>query len=80
METDGELCFVRRDTAGAVQRIALARGSALTVGNVTLRMTEPADCVELRIEGNAAIVESGNASNVRELLVDDTPIMVRQGK
>ena len=80
VETDGELCFVRRDTAGAVQRIALARGSALTVGNVTLRMTEPADCVELRIEGNAAIVESGNASNVRELLVDDTPIMVRQGK
>jgi hypothetical protein len=63
LSTDAELCFVRLDAAGRVERVALAAGRRLRVGNWVVELKGPADFLEV-IFGPMPILMAGDASLV----------------
>jgi len=61
---EGEMAFVRWGAEGEIRRIALARGCSLQVADLSLRLSNSAECVELRIKRHRATVASGNAGDI----------------
>jgi oligo-alginate lyase len=69
IRTDAELLLVRRDASGAVQRIAICHGRAVTLGGFTLRLKRAVDFLEVLIEGGVAKVAAGSKDDVESLTV-----------
>ncbi|HQK92058.1 MAG TPA: heparinase II/III family protein [Armatimonadota bacterium] len=67
---DGEVAWVRTDPGGRVAAMGLARGVALEVGDVSLKLAHPVDYIELRWDGQAVRVVSGDPAAISELVVD----------
>lgn len=74
LRLEGELCWLRLDRAGAVRRVALCRGTALTLPDFTLRLKEPVEFLELRLEQGRATVVSGPADAVESLTRHGRPV------
>lgn len=67
LRTDAELCLVRRNQAGAIERVVLCRGKELTCGGLALRLKEPADLVEVSVVRGEATLVTGSTAVVAEL-------------
>ena len=65
----GEVCLVRYDTQGAVERIALGRGSSITTGGITVTPRKVSDLIEIRFEDARPIVVTGNPEDVLPIAV-----------
>jgi len=78
LQLDGELCLVRRDRTGKVTRIALCRGTSLTVGDVCLKLKTAADLVEVRFDdGQRASVVAGKPDGVEAITVQGRSVWKR---
>lgn len=66
LSTDAEFCFVRRDYAGRVERVALAKGTRVRVGNAAIQLKAPADFMEV-VFAPAPQVVSGDGSLVQKI-------------
>lgn len=67
LRTDAELCFVRFDAAGSPQRVALCKGSTLSVGGATLSLKGPCDFIEIEMADGKPVVVAGRSDDLREL-------------
>ncbi len=70
LRSDAELCLVRRNSAGEIERIVLCRGSFVGIGDVILRLKRKTDFVEVAIHKGDASVVSGDPEDVREILIE----------
>ena len=77
LRLDGELCLVRTDAAGKVTRIALCRGRGVRSGDVELNLKQETDFIEVRLEGENAVVASGNRDSIREVTIGGQRVPVR---
>ena len=64
LRVSGELCMVRLDATGAVERLALARGQSVEVSDARLELTEAAEFIEARWENGKAVVVAGDPAAV----------------
>ncbi|MBN1347048.1 MAG: heparinase II/III family protein [Phycisphaerae bacterium] len=70
LKYDGDLCVVRTSPDGKIDRIAICRGAALAVGDVTVRLKKLTDYVELRFDDKGKpVVASGNLDDIAEIAV-----------
>jgi len=67
LHLDGELCWIRLNVDGEVQRIALCRGSSIRVADVSLKLTEKTDFIEVCINRDGASVVAGDPKTIQEL-------------
>jgi hypothetical protein len=71
MHLDGELCMIRGDQGGRIQRIALCRGKSVKVGDVSLQLNGDVDFVEVVFDGKKkAKLASGKPQDVQSILVN----------
>lgn len=66
---DGESCMVRRDKAGEVRRIAICKGSLVTVGGDVVKLEGETDFMEVDFHEGRAFVASGDSEGIHEILV-----------
>jgi hypothetical protein len=64
--TDAELCFVRLNRAGRVERVALAKGRRLRVADAVLQLKDTADFFEALFNPEARVV-AGDATLVERI-------------
>jgi len=64
--TDAELCFVRLNRAGRVERVALAKGRRLRVADAVLQLKDTAGFFEVLFDPRARVV-SGDATLVERV-------------
>lgn len=69
LRTDGELCIVRRSAVGKVERIALCRGTSVSVGEVVFTLKKQVEFVEVRFSDSRVSVVSGKTEDVKEIIV-----------
>ena len=67
---DGQLCWLRLDAAGNIQRIAVSHGTELYVANVALHLVKETDFIEIGFEDKRASVVSGSWSDVEKILIN----------
>ena len=67
LHLDGELCWIRLNVDGEVQQIALCRGSSIRVADVSLKLTEKTDFIEVCINRDSASVVAGDPKTIQEL-------------
>lgn len=65
--SNGELCWVRKDAEGTVQRVALCKGSFAEIGDVAIRLERATDFVEVSLDGTLAQVVAGEANIISEV-------------
>jgi len=70
VRTDAELCAVRLDGEGRVERIALCQGREVALGNTTVRLKAKADLIEVVFDQGRAMIESGSAEAVEAIILD----------
>jgi len=75
--TDAELCWLRLNAAGEVERVALCRGSEVRVKDVVLRLKKPTDFVEIRFDAGVPSLVSGNPDDVLEILLAGSNVWQR---
>jgi hypothetical protein len=69
LATDGELCWVRLNAGGEIERVALCHGNEVSVKGITLKLKQPADFIEIRFDDGVPSVVSGNPDYVSEVLI-----------
>lgn len=67
----GELCWVRWDADGRIDRIVVCRGQSISTGKVTIGLKVQTDFVEIRFDDNRAEVVAGPQENVEFIKIND---------
>jgi hypothetical protein len=65
----GQLCVVRTDARGCVQRVAAARSTEVAAGGLVIELREETEFIEVALEESLARVTSGNQHDVRDVLL-----------
>lgn len=66
----GQMCFVRRDALGRIERIALCKGTSVRVGSVSLDMKHETDYIEIAFNPSGPQTVSGDPAGVKNITVD----------
>lgn len=66
LSTDAEFCFIRLDLTGCVERVALAKGTRLRVGDAAVQLKAPASFLEV-VFAPAPQVVSGDRALVAKI-------------
>ena len=60
----GELCWVRWDADGRIDRVVICRGQSISTGTVAIGLKVKTDFVEIRFDDNRAEVVAGPQENI----------------
>lgn len=74
----GELCWVRWNIDDTIDRLAICRGRAIAIGNVTITLKPKTDYVEIRFADERAQLVSGPPETVESIKVGDRDVWSRQ--
>jgi len=74
----GELCWVRWDADGRIDRIVICRGQSFSTGKVTIGLKAKTDFVEIRFDDNRAEVVAGRQENVEYIKMDNRNVWNRR--
>jgi len=77
LRLDGEAAWVRRGPSGAVEQVAICKGTSLTIGDVTITLTAETDYVELAFRNARAAVVAGSPDLVADIVVKGRSIWRR---
>lgn len=75
---DGEMCIMRWNASGTVERIVICRGTSVAVGKLVLELNQQTDFVEIKFGEEAAIVASGDRDAVRVVKMDGRMLSLDQ--
>jgi oligo-alginate lyase len=67
LSSDAELCMVRRDSKGEIQRIVICGGKIVQVGTSVLKLKKPSDFFECRFDKGKIVVVSGKVEEISEV-------------
>ncbi|HZT29974.1 MAG TPA: heparinase II/III family protein [Bryobacteraceae bacterium] len=70
---EGQMALVRRDGAGQVRSVALAKARALEAGELRVELRQPADFLELAVEQGRVRVLAGDAGRIRSIRLRGKP-------
>jgi len=73
----GELCWVRWDADGRIDRVVICRGRSISVGTVSIELMAKTDFVEIRFGDNRAEVVAGQQENVEYIRVSNRNVWNR---
>jgi len=65
----GQLCLVRFDRSGKLQRIVLCRGKFISVGDVVIKFKNEIEFVEVSFDEKGAKVVSSNPEDVQDIMI-----------
>jgi hypothetical protein len=65
---DGELCWIRRNASGAVERVALCRGRSVRIGAMEIRLKRAVEYIEIRFDSARAEIAAGEADAVEQII------------
>ena len=74
----GELCWVRWDADGRLDRIVVCRGQSFSTGKVTVGLKVKTDFVEIRFDDNRAEVVAGRQEDVEYIKMNDRNVWNRR--
>jgi hypothetical protein len=80
VKLDGQACFCRRDSKGEPVMVALGKSHSLTAGDVSVRLKDNPEYVEIVFSEGAARITAGDAGEVVEVLKAGRRIEVQRGK
>jgi len=70
IRTDAEVCWVRKNNRGHVEKLLLAHGSAISVGKLDLQLKEKQDKFELLLIDGKPVVAPGMSKKIKMLSAD----------
>ena len=76
LRLDGEMCLLRLDSNGEVERIALFNSRSVSFGHTCLTLKSQAEFLELTNDRGRWKVLSGDTKNVAELVIDGHSILL----
>jgi len=73
----GELCWVRWDTDGRIERVVICRGQSIFTDTVAIGLEVNTDFVEIRFDDNQAEVVAGPQENVVFIKINNKDVWNR---
>jgi hypothetical protein len=67
----GELCWVRWDGEGGIDRVVICRGQSITIKKVNIELKIKTDFVEIHLDNNQADVIAGQQENIGFIKVNN---------
>jgi hypothetical protein len=74
----GELCWVRWDADGRIDRVAICRGRSISIGTVNIGLKVKTDFVEIRFGDSRADVTAGRQQDVEYITMNNRDVWNRQ--
>jgi len=67
LETDAEICWVRKSSSGQVEKLLFAHGSAISVGNFYLQLKKNQNKFELLLKDGKPVIVPGMSEKIKML-------------
>ena len=71
----GELCWIRWDTDGRIDRVVICRGQSIFIGTVNIELKVKTDFVEIRFDDYRAEVVAGPQENIKFIKIDNKNVL-----